>query len=77
MWSLIAANTLVCFNLVNHHRACLIVKESLYEIIFDADNTLFDFDRAEETALIKTLMHFDMPNPPGLIGFYRNTLLSR
>lgn len=41
------------------------------KLIFDADNTLFDFDRAEETALIKTLAHFKMPQPPGLIDFYR------
>jgi len=43
-----------------------------FQIIFDADNTLFDFDRAEETALVKTLTHFEMPKPPGLINFYRN-----
>ncbi len=41
------------------------------QLIFDADNTLFDFDRAEETALIKTLTHFTMPQPSGLIDFYR------
>lgn len=41
------------------------------KLIFDADNTLFDFDRAEETALIKTLQHFDIPAPAGLIEFYR------
>jgi YjjG family noncanonical pyrimidine nucleotidase len=42
------------------------------KIIFDADNTLFDFDRAEETALINSLTHFKMPKPNGLIDFYRN-----
>ena len=41
------------------------------QLIFDADNTLFDFDRAEETALVNTLRHFNMPNPNGLIDFYR------
>jgi YjjG family noncanonical pyrimidine nucleotidase len=41
------------------------------KLIFDADNTLFDFDRAEETALIKSLQHFEMPTPEGLIDFYR------
>ncbi len=41
------------------------------KLIFDADNTLFDFDRAEEHALIKTLKHFEMPVPEGLVEFYR------
>jgi 2-haloacid dehalogenase len=41
------------------------------KLIFDADNTLFDFDRAEETALVNTLEHFDMPVPTRLIEFYR------
>ena len=41
------------------------------KIIFDADNTLFDFDRAEETALVNSLAHFKMPKPDGLIDFYR------
>lgn len=42
------------------------------KIIFDADNTLFDFDRAEETALVNSLTHFNMPKPDGLIDFYRS-----
>ncbi|TDR23466.1 YjjG family noncanonical pyrimidine nucleotidase [Marinicella litoralis] len=41
------------------------------KLIFDADNTLFDFDRAEETALVKSLEHFKLPKPEGLIDFYR------
>jgi YjjG family noncanonical pyrimidine nucleotidase len=41
------------------------------KIIFDADNTLFDFDRAEATALVKSLAHFDLPQPVGLMDFYR------
>lgn len=41
------------------------------KIIFDADNTLFDFDRAEEVALLNTLAHFNMPTPTGLIDYYR------
>ena len=41
------------------------------KIIFDADNTLFDFDRAEETALVKSLESFKLPKPAGLIDFYR------
>ncbi len=41
-------------------------------LIFDADNTLFDFDRAEETALVNSLKHFQMPQPDGLINFYRS-----
>ncbi len=41
------------------------------KLIFDADNTLFDFDKAEEAALVNTLKHFEMPTPPGLIEFYR------
>ncbi len=42
------------------------------QLIFDADNTLFDFDCAEEKALVKTLTHFEMSIPQGLIEFYRN-----
>lgn len=30
-------------------------------LIFDADNTLFDFDKAEELALLKTLNDYDIP----------------
>ncbi len=30
-------------------------------VLFDADNTLFDFDRAEEEALRKTLEHYSLP----------------
>jgi len=41
------------------------------KLIFDADNTLFDFDRAEKTALLNTLTHFGMPSPVGLLDFYR------
>ncbi len=41
------------------------------KLIFDADNTLFDFDRAEEVALVNCLQHFEMPVPEGLIDFYR------
>lgn len=46
------------------------------KIIFDADNTLFDFDRSEEVALLKTLAHFEMPQPEGLIEFYRSMNVS-
>ena len=42
------------------------------KIIFDADNTLFDFDRAEATALVNSLAHFDLPQPVGLMDFYRS-----
>lgn len=42
------------------------------QLIFDADNTLFDFDRAEETALLNSLAHFNMSQPVGLIDFYRS-----
>lgn len=41
------------------------------KLIFDADNTLFDFDRAEEVALVKSLAHFKLPEPTGLIDYYR------
>ena len=41
------------------------------KLIFDADNTLFDFDQAEATALVNTLKDFDMPVPEGLLDFYR------
>ena len=40
-------------------------------LIFDADNTLFDFDQAEAAALVNTLQHFEMPTPEGLVTFYR------
>lgn len=30
-------------------------------VLFDADNTLFDFDRSEEEALGKTLAHYGLP----------------
>ncbi|WP_223789949.1 HAD family hydrolase [Marinicella meishanensis] len=40
-------------------------------LIFDADNTLFDFDQAEAHALVSTLRHFAMPTPEGLIDHYR------
>ncbi len=42
-------------------------------LIFDADNTLFDFNRAEAAALINSLQHFDLPTPAGLLEFYRRT----
>ncbi|MFC3194579.1 YjjG family noncanonical pyrimidine nucleotidase [Marinicella sediminis] len=41
------------------------------KLIFDADNTLFDFDQAEATALLNTLKDFAMPTPDGLLDFYR------
>ena len=40
-------------------------------LIFDADNTLFDFDRAEEIALVNSLRHHELPVPEGLLDFYR------
>lgn len=41
------------------------------KLIFDADNTLFDFDQAEELALINSLQHHQLPVPDGLLAFYR------
>ncbi len=40
-------------------------------LIFDADNTLFDFDQAEAAALVNSMQHFDLPTPEGLVDFYR------
>ncbi|MBO5034443.1 MAG: HAD hydrolase-like protein, partial [Oscillospiraceae bacterium] len=33
-------------------------------LLFDADNTLFDFDTAEDHALTRTLLHFQIPAEP-------------
>ena len=41
------------------------------KLIFDADNTLFDFNRAEATALVKTLSHFELPCPEDMVSHYR------
>ncbi len=41
------------------------------KVIFDADNTLFDFNRAEAVALTNTLKHFALPCPDDLMDFYR------
>ncbi|WP_154222804.1 YjjG family noncanonical pyrimidine nucleotidase [Marinicella rhabdoformis] len=41
------------------------------KLIFDADNTLFDFNRAEATALVNTLNHFELPCPEGMVSHYR------
>jgi len=32
-------------------------------VLLDADNTLFDFDRAEDSALRRTLSHYGFPDP--------------
>ena len=34
-------------------------------IIFDADHTLFDFDKTEAEALSGTFAHFSLSPPPG------------
>ena len=38
--------------------------------LFDADNTLFDFDRAEEAALTATLAAFGLPDTPAVRARY-------
>ncbi len=40
-------------------------------LLFDADGTLFDYDRAEVTALARTFVRFDLPLAPGTAGAYR------
>lgn len=40
-------------------------------LLFDADGTLFDYDRAEASALARTFAHFDLPLAPGTADAYR------
>lgn len=43
-----------------------------YEVIFfDADNTLFDYDRAEGEALERTFLHYGIPVTPDMRALYR------
>lgn len=46
-------------------------------ILFDLDGTLFDYDRAEETALVNTFAHFSIEFLPEYLDLYReiNTAL--
>lgn len=45
---------------------------SKYEVIlFDADETLFDFTKGQKEALIKTLEFYDIPPSEEIIGLYR------
>jgi YjjG family noncanonical pyrimidine nucleotidase len=40
-------------------------------LLFDADGTLFDYDRAEAGALARTFARFDLPLVPGTVDAYR------
>ena len=40
-------------------------------LLFDADNTLFDFDAAEDYALTRTLLHFEVQPTPQMKDCYR------
>ena len=40
-------------------------------LLFDADGTLFDFERAETSALARTFAQFDLPLAPDLQDTYR------
>lgn len=40
-------------------------------LLFDADGTLFDYDRAEASALARTFARFDLPLAPGTADAYR------
>lgn len=40
-------------------------------LLFDADNTLFDFDASEDYALTRTLLHFEVPATPAAKACYR------
>ena len=40
-------------------------------LLFDADNTLFDFDAAEDYALTRTLLHFEVQATPQAKACYR------
>ena len=40
-------------------------------LLFDADGTLFDYDRAEASALATTFAQFDLPLAPGTAHAYR------
>ncbi|MBQ7858694.1 MAG: YjjG family noncanonical pyrimidine nucleotidase [Faecalibacterium sp.] len=42
-----------------------------YCILFDADNTLLDFDAAENKALLETLQHYDLPTEAAVMETYR------
>lgn len=41
-------------------------------LIFDVDNTLFDFDAAEDQALTETLKFFGLPIPDDILTHYRS-----
>ncbi len=40
-------------------------------LIFDADHTLFDFDRAEKDAIEKVMIDFGIANKPSLLLEYK------
>ena len=44
-------------------------------LLFDADGTLFDFERAETSALTRTFAQFDLPLAPDLQDTYRKIKL--
>ena len=40
-------------------------------LLMDADNTLFDFNAAEEYALTRTLVHYGVPTAPAIKACYK------
>ena len=40
-------------------------------LLMDADNTLFDFNAAEEYALTRTLVHYGVPTTPAVKACYK------
>ena len=39
-------------------------------LLFDADNTLLDFDAAERKALAETLLHYELPHDEAALDTY-------
>ena len=47
------------------------MKQRYRWLLFDADGTLFDFERAEASALARTFARFDLPLAPDTVDAYR------
>jgi len=51
--------------------ATILAMKKYTRLIFDADNTLYDFNRAEAQALSDTLAHFSLPQTADTLQTYR------
>lgn len=72
------SQTHFCCTIISKHRVCTKRRSAMITtILFDLDNTLFDFNKAERLALSKTLTEIGIPPTEAVIARYSELNLAQ